>query len=494
MRTVLTSPGQRPALGDYQAAVSRLEQCSEDPLLKRCRPRLGADGQPGADGGTFGAVYRLDDPRDGDSWALKCFLRDEPHRERRYREIAKSLEGAQGSWAADVRYLERGLWVRGQWWPVVLMEWVPGLRLTDWIDRLLARRKDTAPAELRRLAHRFAGAVYQMHRSVISHGDLQSGNVLVTAGTEVRFVDYDAMTAPGWPAPPRREDGHPDFRLPREGERGPDGATELLHTAAAVGTAGALFTASTSTGIPLQETDALTAMHRDRFPSHVIHASLVMLSHDVSLWEQLHRPGSDHLLLSRRDFRDPVRSRAWRELLRHAAPGVRETATELLGLLDCRVDLQPDLEPRPEVRSGADILGGMARRLPSEPAPPSRRPFLDMNAFEVPGGRSVPFPPTATERADVREPAGRDEPVGVRPPAGRGDPAAVRPPAGRGEPAAAGRRPAPDFVPAPPRPGPVPPVRGAVRPAPSRTAGLVLVGALGVLLLALLIIAVVLLV
>ncbi|MGA5078449.1 hypothetical protein ACPC37_12675 [Streptomyces griseoincarnatus] len=480
---MLTPHGQRPTLCDYQAAVARLEQCSEDPVLKRCRPRLATDGQPGADGGTFGAVYRLDDPQNGRGWALKCFLRDEPHRERRYREITKCLVGARGTWHTEVRYLEHGLWVRGQWWPVVLMEWVPGLRLTDWIDRLLDQRPGTAGEELRCLAHRFAGAVYQMHRSGISHGDLQSGNVLVVPGTQVRFVDYDAMTAPGWLTPPRRENGHPDFRLPHEGERGPDGATELLHTAASTGTGGCVFTTGTSTGIPLQEPDALVAVHRDRFPSHVIHASLVMLGHDVSLWDALHRPGSDHLLLSRADFRDPAGSPAWHELLHHRTRGVRDAAAELRALLDCPADLQPDLEPRPEVASDETILRAMALRPEAEPPPATRRPFLDMDAFTAPGSRLgvSRTPPSPGTAGGIPQQAGARHPVPAPDPAAQTSDPAER------------LGPGPDRPPHGARPGgreePVQPRRDDVRPVPLRPTRLVIRSVSVVLLLAVLAVA-----
>ncbi|MET7455814.1 hypothetical protein ABZT03_28770 [Streptomyces sp. NPDC005574] len=388
-----TPSGSWPTLVDFQSAVARLEQCGEEPRLKRCRPRLDADGQPGADCGSFGAVYRLEDPQDGRLWALKCFTRDEPHRKDRYREIANCLRGARGSWRTEVHYLHNGLWVQARWWPVVLMEWAPGKRLTEWVDQLLdQRRRDTAD-ELRRLAYRFASAVYQMHRSGISHGDLQSGNILVTAETEVRFVDYDAMTVPTWSLPPRREDGHPDFRLPREGERGPDGATQIRHTEVAVGT---VFTPSTANGIPIQEPDALVAMHRDRFPSHVIYSTLVMLSHDLSLWKTLHQPGSDHLLLSRKDFRDPAQSAAWRTLLNHNVDEVRGMARRLLALLQCPVDLQPDLEPQPEVASQADVLRPMAYRPTTGPRP-ATRPFLDLGIFPAPDEPQDPRPVPAAK-------------------------------------------------------------------------------------------------
>ncbi|MFJ5776394.1 hypothetical protein [Streptomyces sp. NPDC093094] len=475
-----TPSGQRPTPSDYQSAVACLEQRSKDPLLKRCRPRLGSDGQPGSDGGSFGTVYPLEDPESGRLWALKCFNRDEPHREKRYREIANCLHGARGSWHVEVRYLHEGLWVQERWWPVVLMEWVPGKRLTDWIDQLLDRRQQDAAGELRRLAHRFASAVYQMHRSGISHGDLQSGNVLVTASTSVRFVDYDAMTVPAWSLPPRREDGHPDFRLPREGERGPDGATQVHHTDI---TGGTVFTSSTSNGIPIQEPDALVAMHRDRFPSHVIHTALVMLSHDLSLWEALHQHGSDHLLLSRKDFRDPVQSRNWQALLDHGTDEVRVRARQLLALLHCPADLQPDLEPQPEVTSSVNLLELMAYRPTTGPRS-GPRPFLDIGIFPAPDGPKGPGPGPAAEPSAV--PAGepavapaseRDPARAAKPPVaptaepdpGRGtEPAAVplteRRPGRAAEPA-----PVPATEPAPVR-GTQPPVAPAAEPAPVRAA------------------------
>ncbi|MFF5006884.1 AarF/UbiB family protein [Streptomyces phaeochromogenes] len=380
---MVTSFRGRPTLTDYQSAVARLDTCSQEPRLKRCAPKLGADGQPGVNGGSFGAVYRLDDPEDGRTWALKCFLRDEPDRARRYRSIANCLDQAKGSWRTEVHYVEKGLWVHERWWPVILMEWVAGARLPDWIDVLLDRRPGEAAEELRHLAHRFAAAVHQMHRSGISHGDLQSGNVLVAAENSIRFVDYDAMTVPNWSRPPLREDGHPDFRLPREGERGLDGATEVRHTAPVAGTSGTTFTSSTSTNVPLQEPDALVAIHRDRFPSHVIHSALVMLSHDTSLWSGLHRPGADHLLLSRKDFRDPSRSTSWRTLLGHRTPQVREAAARLRALLDCPVHLQPDLEPPSEVGRQQGVLERMAYRSTTG-APVGPRPFLDLGSFTRP--------------------------------------------------------------------------------------------------------------
>ncbi|MFJ3670233.1 AarF/UbiB family protein [Streptomyces sp. NPDC090106] len=406
---MVTSFRGRPSLGDYQTAVAHLDKYSAEPRLKRCTPKLGGDGQPGANGGSFGAVYRLDDPEDGRIWALKCFLRDEPDRARRYRSIAVCLEQAKGSWRTEVHYVEEGLWVHEHWWPVVLMEWVAGARLTDWIDVLLDKRPGEAAEELRRLAHRFAAAVHQMHRSGISHGDLQSGNVLVAAENSIRFVDYDAMTVPDWSRPPLREDGHPDFRLPREGERGPDGATEVRHTAPAAGTSGTTFASSTSTNVPLQEPDALVAIHRDRFPSHVIHSALVMLSHDTSLWAGLHRAGADHLLLSRKDFRDPSRSTSWRTLLGHRTPEVRQAAARLRALLDCPVHLQPDLEPPSEVGRQQGVLERMAFRSTTG-TPVGPRPFLDLGSFARPlegpsSRRDGPARPVRPLSADITPPS-----------------------------------------------------------------------------------------
>ncbi|MEU9286663.1 hypothetical protein AB0D57_18570 [Streptomyces sp. NPDC048275] len=362
---MLTPGGQRPTLSDYQNTVGQLHRFAQDPRLTRATPRRGADGQPGANGGSFGAVYRLDDPDDNRSWALKCFLRDEPDRRHRYEQISACLSSVRAPWHAEVHYLERGLYVGGNWWPVVLMEWIPGQRITGWIDRLIDENPADLASQFTRAARKFAAAVYQMHRCGISHGDLQSGNVLVLPNGAIRFVDYDAMTVPTYSCLPRREDGHPDFRLPRRDEWGVDDGTSTHIRGSAVHIS-TFITDSTTMSVNLPPQDGTAAMHRDRFPSQVIHSALVMLSEAPELWTELHRPGADHLLLSRRDFRNPVASERWERLLKHPRPRVRDTANRLHGMLGSMADALPDRGGNtPRVRARA----GMAAR-----ASPARQP------------------------------------------------------------------------------------------------------------------------
>ncbi|MFE3323351.1 hypothetical protein [Streptomyces sp. NPDC059176] len=477
---MLTPGAPRPTLSSYQNTVAKLAMFAEDPRLKRAVPRLGADGQPGADGGSFGAVYRLEDPEDGRDWALKCFLRDEPDRRTRYQRVSDCLASVHDSWRAEVHYVDRGLFVAGTWWPVLLMEWIDGQRLTRWIDELFHDDPPDLKPRFKRAAREFTDAVYAMHRRGIGHGDLQSGNVLVVPDGAFRFVDYDAMTVPDFQDVPRHEDGHPDFRLPREDEQGAGDGTSTVDRLSLVRT-GTFIADSSPAGAGLPSPDGAAAMHRDRFPSHVIHSALVMLGEAPELWAELHRPGGDHLLLSRTDLRNPNESQRWKRLLGHPNDRVRGTAQRLCGMLGSPAAALPDLEPLAEVADPQPFLTAMGWRLATEQAT-HQRPFLDLDALATarrlasaaPSYRAAqqksddvrePEPYGAPARA--REPGVMREPRPVQEPEGVREPEAGRGPVGHPRmfpPGAPAPRPEPTaFRAPPPEPGspPVPPFRPA---------------------------------
>ena len=68
----------------------------------------------------------------------------------------------------------------GKWYPVILMEWVQGETLFNWVrDRC---REGNAEA-VAFLADRWLDAVKELGDAGIAHGDLQHGNVMVTPQT-----------------------------------------------------------------------------------------------------------------------------------------------------------------------------------------------------------------------------------------------------------------------------------------------------------------------
>lgn len=112
----------------------------------------------------------------------------------------------------------------------VAMERVPGVSLWSYID---ANHKD--PASMWRLAARLkerfaAGASDRSDgQTLFAHGDLQSGNILVTSKGSVWFVDYDDVYLPGLGK--TLGIGHENFQHPR---RGPEHWGPFMDTFSAV--------------------------------------------------------------------------------------------------------------------------------------------------------------------------------------------------------------------------------------------------------------------
>jgi eukaryotic-like serine/threonine-protein kinase len=69
--------------------------------------------------------------------------------------------------------------------PYLVMEWVEGSRLNDWVTRA-----PVSPEEIARLGSAFALALQDIHRQDVVHLDLKPTNVLYRAGGEAVIVDF----------------------------------------------------------------------------------------------------------------------------------------------------------------------------------------------------------------------------------------------------------------------------------------------------------------
>src|SRR5262249_46521865 len=143
-------------------------------------------------------------------WAVKCFTREVHGLAPRYQAISDHLWQARRSFMVDFRYLEEGIRIGGQWYPVVKMRWVEGQRLNEFVSEHLDR-----PTILERLACLWGRLAKEMRDVELAHGDLQHGNVLLVPGTKssslgLRLIAYDGLCVPALAARPSGEAGHPN--------------------------------------------------------------------------------------------------------------------------------------------------------------------------------------------------------------------------------------------------------------------------------------------
>ena len=248
-----------PTPQDYNEAIQNPHLNFDDPELKAGQPALTPLGLPRPINGSFASVYRMQCGKR--EWAIRCFLREFNDQQQRYTAISQHLATAQLPYTVAFAFLPQGIKVRGQWYPILKMEWVQGDSLNTYIQKHLGN-----PATLLILADRWIAMIRALRQHGMAHGDLQHDNVLVVNG-DFRLVDYDGMYVPALRGRQSHELGHRHYQHP-------------------------------------QRTAADFGPFLDNFSAWVIYVSLMMLSINPSLWQRLDA-GEEHLLLRREDFENP---------------------------------------------------------------------------------------------------------------------------------------------------------------------------------------------
>jgi WD40 repeat protein len=291
---------------DYNEAVQSPAVNFADPDLCQGKAVVNALGLPMPCAGNFADVYQVCCP-DGARWAVKCFTREVPGLRERYAAIGEHLARARLPFTVEFRYLEQGVRVRGQWYPVLKMEWVEGLLLNEFVRGALDK-----PAALEALARIFVRLQRRLRAAHVAHGDLQHGNILLVldAGTgslALKLVDYDGMYVPALAQNRSGEVGHPAYQHPqrlREQSYGPE---------------------------------------VDRFPLLVIYCALrALIAGGRALWDRY--DNGDNLLFRQQDLEAPSKSALLYELLALGDPSVRFLAGRLIDGARKPLEQAPTLE------------------------------------------------------------------------------------------------------------------------------------------------------
>src|SRR5207244_12354749 len=112
-----------PLSQDYNESIQDPRTGFSDPELRQGEAVCNALGIPMPRSGNFADVYEVRCPN-GARWAVKCFTREVAGLRERYSEISRHLQQAKLPFTVDFSYLEQGIRVRGQWYPILKMQWV----------------------------------------------------------------------------------------------------------------------------------------------------------------------------------------------------------------------------------------------------------------------------------------------------------------------------------------------------------------------------------
>jgi TolA-binding protein len=293
-----------PLSQDYNEAIQTPDQCFADPELKQGEAVCNALGLPVPCSGNFADVYAVQNGTR--KWAVKCFTRQIPGLQERYAQISMYLQKVNLPFMVEFNFLQQGIRVRGEWYPVLKMQWVEGFNLNAFVRDNLDK-----PQMLQNLCTIWAKLAQRLHEANLAHCDLQHGNVLLVPSKAgalgVRLVDYDGMCVPALELLKTIELGHANYQHPQRLKEGSYG------------------------------------IHIDRFPHLVIYTALRALSvGGKALWEKF--DNGDNLLFVQQDFAAPTKSPLFAELLKLNDTEVKKLTSALIDAAQKPIDQVPLLD------------------------------------------------------------------------------------------------------------------------------------------------------
>ncbi len=385
-----------PLSQDYNEAIQSPASNFSDPDLKRGEAVCNALGLPAPYSGNFADVYQVRCP-DGPRWAVKCFTREAAGLRERYQEISAHLKQAKLPFTVDFSYLDQGIRVAGQWYPVLKMQWVEGLTLNQFVSQYLDK-----PAMLEALLQLWARMGKYLRAAEIGHCDLQHGNVLLVPGATpnsllLKLIDYDGMWVPALAGKRSGEVGHANYQHPRRLREG------------------------------------TYSLEVDRFPLLLVATAMRALKADKGLWAKY--DNGDNMLFKESDLAAPGRSELFEELSSLPDPGLVMLAAQVRAALKGSLesapllqDAMPDEKGSPttaarpsKAASGPPSSAGLAKSAPKAAsvavapvgAPPKAEKTFAFDETAPDGSASAPSRSRAGTKSRTAKAEGGGVPVGV---------------------------------------------------------------------------------
>jgi hypothetical protein len=270
-----------PTNTDFRKAIFNPQNCFQDQDLQQCivvRDEKSPRKQPLSWAGNFAIVFKLTSETLRKSWAVRCFTQPPDDTiQQRYQSILNYPSYHQSPYFVPFEFIQEGIKVDDQWYPIVKMEWQEGQTLDDYIEQQINDSKHLLGFNLLSLKNQLEKIRQDLQELQIAHGDLQHGNILVTPRQEIKLVDYDEMYIPDLKdSPPINEKGHPNYQHPQRSVE--------------------------DWGVTI-----------DNFSFEVIILSITALIQSPDIWKKFHRDDNS-LIFVKEDFLNPSQSELFKYL------------------------------------------------------------------------------------------------------------------------------------------------------------------------------------
>ncbi len=180
-----------PSITAYAEAILISDNFKE---LVGIKPVMAANGRPHLVSGGFAVVFKME--FEGKFVAVKCFLNEVEDRKTRYTAIAEYLDENPSPYFVPYHYYDQELFIDGEEYPVLVMDWIEGETLGGAVQKLLLRIENLwIKRKLNEITRKMISLFLDLLDLPIAHGDLKYDNIMVTDG-ELKLIDYDGMYVP----------------------------------------------------------------------------------------------------------------------------------------------------------------------------------------------------------------------------------------------------------------------------------------------------------
>lgn len=163
--------------------------------------------------GQFAVVFKA--KIDGDYYAIRCFQHATKKGLEKYSVLSDYFKTEKMSWLSEFAYYDNEIIVGSKKYPVLVMDWVEGIDIHDFITENLHSNY-----WLLQLQKSLISLSDNLEKKGIGHGDFQKGNVIVIKEKNkitLKLIDYDGMFVTPMSGQLSIELGKPDIQHPKRG-------------------------------------------------------------------------------------------------------------------------------------------------------------------------------------------------------------------------------------------------------------------------------------
>lgn len=272
--------------------------------------------------------------------AVRCWIADIGDAKKRSQKISAYISALNNPYFCEFKYLENALLINGHIYPIVLMDWVEGKTLKEFINDNISDQSAIA-----KIRENFKKMVTYFHQQSIAHGDLQHGNILVNSDYSLTIIDYDSMYIKPLEGMPDTIKGLPGYQHPSRPK------------------------------------NKFINPKLDYFSELVIYLSLLVFENQPNLWQDYYE--TEDLLFSKDDFININQSVLINELLNSNNQTIVELTTKLKEQL-AKEDIQ-QLEPLENLLINKLEVSkdNIINKWGKQPNPPSRKEVKLPNAKDI---------------------------------------------------------------------------------------------------------------